>query len=137
MKSPQTLSFISQISTLSESTGSVIEARGARCSKLTDTTVQNSQFNKLRLTLTKEFHHIAEPVSSKNSECQLHKWCLKGHVPDHVARVKAKLCYCPTCNVIFCLSCYSPFHKMSDLHTIKSNVIRSGNDQYDNLGFFS
>ena len=85
MKPQQALFSLSQISTMLESTESVIEARVVRCAKLTDVTVQNFQFNKLCLTLTKESHHIAKPVTSKNSKCQFHKWCLKGHVPDNVA----------------------------------------------------
>ena len=130
------ISSLSQNTLCSQSTTNTMPPTVVRCTKISDATVNSSLFNEKRLTISNEYHHIAETVQAKYSECQFHKWCLKGFVSANVARVKKKLCYCPTCHVILCLNCYSPFHKVHDLRTIKHCIPIDG-DNYDNLVNFT
>ena len=79
-----------------------------------------------RLVFSAEYNHLPEPVKSKSSECQLHKWVLGGKnaACRRHTRVKSQLSYCPTCNVVLCIKCYKLFHTIYDLNTIKGNIQR-------------
>ena len=93
--------------------------------KFTDKAVNCPKFNKTRLTFNPSTCHLPQHHSKTYSECQLHNWCLKnGQVEDinRYARHKKWLIRCPDCRVILCLDCYTVFHTVHNLHTIKNRV---------------
>ena len=93
-----------------------------QASKITDDIIKNKDYNIKRLTITAQYNHLPELVTNQ-SEFQLHKWCYKDHKDPKLGRVKRRrLCFCQTCNVVLCLPCYSIFHKIHDLNTIKKNL---------------
>ena len=108
----------------------------SRSTRLNDARVNNKKFNMNRLTVTPHYNHLPEPCP-KQTEFQLHKWCLKEHADTKTGRVKKQLCYCCTCNITLCMKCYSIFHKVHDLSTIKFNLINSSCAEYDNLNNFT
>ena len=85
---------------------------------------EKSSLYSSRLVFSSENNHIAEPVRSKSSECQLHKWVLGGGTAmcRRHTRVKSQLMVCPTCNIVLCIKCYKKFHTVYDLKTIKLSI---------------
>ena len=97
----------------------------SRSIKWTPAVIDSKEFNDRRLTFSTTTCHLPAHHRNKYSECQLHKWCLKANKSEDIvryARHKKGLLKCPDCQVILCLDCYSLFHMVANLHTLKGRV---------------
>ena len=97
----------------------------SRSIKWTGAVVDSKEFNERRLTFSTATCHLPAHHRNKYSECQLHKWCLKDSKDEEIcryARHKKGLMKCPDCQVILCLDCYTQFHTVANLHTLKNRV---------------
>ena len=93
--------------------------------KWTPAVIESKEFNDRRLTFSTTTCHLPAHHRNKYSECQLHKWCLKDNKSEDIvryARHKKGLLKCPDCQVILCLDCYTQFHMVANLHTLKGRV---------------
>ena len=68
----------------------------------------NSPGGKLRCKLVHSSNHLPLRNLKKHTSCQMHFYMEK-------KVIRSQLSYCPTCNVVLCIDCYSPFHFISPL----------------------
>ena len=97
----------------------------SRSIKWTPAVIDSKEFNDRRLAFSTTTCHLPAHYRNKYSECQLHKWCLKDNKSEDIvryARHKEGLLECPDCQAILCLDCYTQFHTVANLHTLKGRV---------------
>ena len=120
-----------EVSTITNDSAS---STSRRAITINNKTVRDPEFNNRRLVFTRDCHHLPS-APKKMSECQLHKWCFKG-TKINAGRKKKQICYCKTCNVNLCLSCYSIFHTVRDLDRIRDRITASNDERYSDLSLF-
>ena len=80
------------------------------------TTLKHCSLNppggKLRCRLVHSSYHLPSRNLKKHTSCQIHFYMEK-------KVIHSQLSHCPTCNVVLCIDCYSPFHFISLLHPDK------------------
>ena len=103
----------------------------SRSIKWTPAVIDSKEFNDRRLTFSTTTCHLPAHHRNKYSECQLHKLCLKDSKAEEIvryARHKKGLLKCPDCQVILCLDCYTQFHTVVNLRTLKNRVNEEENE---------
>jgi hypothetical protein len=76
----------------------------------------------LKCRLDTDFH-FPVPQATKNAPCGLCCWALKDEISRDKCRVRgAHVANCDKCNVSLCLSCFKPFHTISDITELRSDV---------------
>jgi len=81
----------------------------------------------LKCRLDTDFH-FPVPQATKNAPCGLCCWALKDEISRDKCRVRgAHVANCDKCNVSLCLSCFKPFHTISDITKLRSDVKKNFN----------
>jgi hypothetical protein len=92
-----------------------------RARKFTDVTLDATS-GELKIQLDNDFHYPVPPGSNKYPPCSLCRWVLKdGNSRDTRTR-GASVTTCDWCNVSLCISCFKPFHTITDVNKLKSEV---------------
>ena len=103
--------------------------------RFNDKIINCPKFNKTRLSFSPSTCHLPQHYSNKYSECQMHKWWFKDSQVEDVhryARHKKGLIRYPDCRMILYLDCYTLFHIVHNLHTIKS-LVNDENNKYSRM----
>jgi hypothetical protein len=77
-----------------------------------------SQGGSLHCHLSSRFFHCPTRPLAKDPTCSLHRWASG----DGSCKHRAQGMTCDCCNVNLCLDCFGPFHTISDLKRLKSEI---------------
>jgi len=87
-----------------------------KASYVNDDTLSEDGALKCRLSC-RFFHCPVRPVA-KDPSCSLHRWASGDKTYKHRAQVMT----CDCCNVNLCLDCFGPFHTISDVRKLQSEI---------------
>ncbi len=77
---------------------------------------------ELKIRLDVDFHYPITPASNKYPPCSLCHWALKDG-DSRNSRVRgSSISTCDRCNVSLCISWFKPFHTITDVNKLKSEV---------------
>jgi hypothetical protein len=111
------------ISLRSSASESEVVVRGRR---VDDKTLDPTS-GSLKCCLDTDFH-FPIPQQSKNAPCSLCRWAMKDETSRDKSRVRGvHVGTCDKCNVSLCLSCFKPFHTISDVERLRSDVRKNHN----------
>ncbi len=83
----------------------------------------------LKCRLDTDFHF---PImqQSTNAPCGLCRWAMKEEVSRDKCRIRGvHVSRCDKCNISLCLACFKPFHTISDVKRLKSDVKKNYEQQ--------
>ena len=119
-----------EVSTITNDSAS---STSRRAITINNKTVRDPEFKSRRLVFTREYHHLPSspkkfPSVSYTSGSSKEQRLTLG--------VKKQICYCKTCNVNLCLTCYKIFHTVYDLDRIRDRITASNDERYNDLSLF-
>jgi hypothetical protein len=92
-----------------------------RSCKVTDSTLDPTS-GELKVRLDNDFHYPTPPPGNKYPPCSLCRWALSDGTSRDTRVRGASISTCDRCNVSLCLSCFKPFHTITDVAKLKSEV---------------
>lgn len=98
------------------SNSTVTSKKTTRASTINDDSIAQGGSLYCRLS-SKYFHYPVRPTA-KDPTCSLHRWASK----DNSLKFRAQIMTCECCNVSLCLDCFGPFHTISDVKRLKSEI---------------
>ena len=76
---------------------------------------------KLKCRLNNSYQHLPERSSGKRSRCALHRWA-RNRVGKEVM---SSVYTCSVCRVNLCIDCYSLFHRIPNIRSLKDEIAAS------------
>jgi hypothetical protein len=76
----------------------------------------------LKICLDADFHYPVPPGKNKYPPCSLCRWALQDGASRNNRVRGASISTCDKCNVSLCLSCFKPFHTITSVDKLRSEV---------------
>lgn len=94
--------------------------------KVNDKTL-DATVGDLKLRLDTDFHYPILPGINKYSPCRLCRWALQDGKERHNQCHGASISTCDRCTVLLCLSCFKPFHTITNVDKFKPEIKKNVN----------
>ena len=89
--------------------------------KINDKTLDPTS-GDLKIRLDADFHYPIPPGKNKYPPCSLCRWALQDGTSRNNRVRGASISTCDKCNVSLCLSCFKPFHTITSVDKLRSEV---------------
>jgi hypothetical protein len=89
--------------------------------KINDKTLDPTS-GDLKIRLDADFHYPIPPGKNKYPPCSLCRWALQDGTSRNNRVRGASISTCDKCNVSLCLSCFKPFHTVTSVDKLRSEV---------------
>jgi len=76
----------------------------------------------LKIRLDADFHYPVPPGKSKYPPCSLCRWALQDGLSRNYRVQGASISTCDKCNVSLCISCFKPFHTITNVDKLRSEI---------------
>ena len=102
---------------IQDSMASDCSTTSAKARRVNDSTL-DPRSGVLRGRLDDDVHYPIPPPDAKRPCCSLCQWVQKTREQKN----RSNISYCEKCNVSLCVLCFKPFHTISDVKKLKSQV---------------